>query len=87
MNGNLALAAAVLLLNLPFGYLRAGFRKLSVPWFVAVHAAVPLTVALRLLTGVGWRLVTFPLFVAAYALGQLLGGRLRDWWSRRRSSG
>jgi hypothetical protein len=70
-------AGAILLVNLPFGYWRAGVRKFSVPWFVAVHAPVPVAVLLRWKAGLGFRLATLPVFVAAYFAGQLLGGRLR----------
>ena len=79
----LEVAGVVLLLNLPFGYLRAGVKRFSVPWFVAVHAGIPLVVGLRLLTDVGWRMATFPLFVGAYAAGHFLGGQFRAW--RRRT--
>lgn len=85
MTPSLGLAAVVLLLNLPMGYVRAGSRKFSLPWFVAVHAAVPVVAGLRLLTGIGWRPETLPLFVAAYAAGQFLGGRFRGWRARVRS--
>jgi len=71
-------AAAVVVLNLPFGWWRAGTRKLSLPWFVAVHAPVPLVVATRLVLGVRWQLATVPVLVGSYALGQYLGGRLRE---------
>ncbi len=67
----------VLIVNVPFGYWRAGARKYSAVWFMAVHAPIPLIVAIRLLAGVGWRLKTFPFFVAAYLGGQLAGGALR----------
>jgi len=70
-------AIAVLLLNLPFGFWRAGVRKFSLAWFVAVHAPVPLIVALRLLSGLGFRWTTFPVMVTGYFAGQFLGGRLR----------
>jgi hypothetical protein len=70
-------AGVILLLNLPLGYYRAGVRKFSVPWFVAVHAGVPFVIGVRLLSGVGWRLITFPMFIGAYAAGQLLGGRIQ----------
>lgn len=82
MNPNLELAALVVLLNLPFGYARVGVKKLSVPWFIAVHAPIPLIVLLRLSMGVGWRLGTAPLFVGAYAVGQALGGGYRGWRNR-----
>lgn len=70
-------AALILLLNLPFGFWRAGARKLSPRWFVAVHAPVPLAIGLRYASGLGFHWQTLPLFVAAFFGGQWLGGRLR----------
>jgi len=70
-------AAAILVLNLPFGYWRQGLRRLSPAWFVAIHAPIPFAVGLRLASGLGWRLAALPLFVLAYLGGQYLGGRLR----------
>jgi hypothetical protein len=75
-----AVAAGVLLLNLPFGFWRAGVRKFSLRWVLAVHAPVPMVIALRILSGLGWRLETFPVMVGAFFTGQFLGGRLRSWW-------
>jgi hypothetical protein len=70
-------AAAVAALNLPFGFWRAGAGKFSARWILAVHAPVPLVVAVRLLAGLGWQLATFPVLIAAFFTGQLVGGRLR----------
>jgi hypothetical protein len=70
-------ALAVLIVNLPFGYWRAGLRKFSVPWFLAIHAPVPLVIGIRLLAGLGWHLGTVAVLAAAFLSGQLLGGRLR----------
>ena len=75
----LAVAAATLVLNLPFGFWRAGVRKYSPAWFLAVHATVPLIVAMRLAAGLGWRLSTFPVLIGAFFGGQFIGGRLRAW--------
>ena len=69
--------AATAVINVPFGYWRAGVRKFSPAWFVAVHAAVPLVVALRFALGLPFRWVMLPLFVAAYFGGQTVGARLR----------
>ena len=69
--------AFALLVNVPFGWWRAGLRKLSPPWFVAVHAAVPLIIALRLAIGMPFRWVFVPLYAAAYFAGQWIGARLR----------
>jgi len=70
-------ALGVFALNLPFGYWRAGTRKFSKSWFAAVHAPVPLVVALRFLSGIGWHLSSVPVLVAAFFGGQFVGGRLR----------
>ncbi len=70
-------AAAVLLINLPFGYWRAGVKKFSLQWFVAVHFPVLLALALRVYEHIAFRLATLPLFVAVFFGGQWLGGRLR----------
>lgn len=77
-----AVAAAVFALNLPFGYWRAAVRRLTWPWFVAVHAPVPLVVGLRLWAGIGWHLTTVPVLVGAFFTGQLVGGRMRHWRNR-----
>lgn len=70
-------ALAVFVVNLPFGYWRAGLPRLSTAWFVAIHAPVPLVVALRWLFDLPFRWSTLPLFVAAYFAGQFAGARLR----------
>jgi hypothetical protein len=76
-------ALTVLALNLPFGFWRAGERKLTLPWFLAVHAPVPLVAGVRVLLGVGWHLSTVSLLASAYFAGQFLGGRVRHWWNGR----
>ena len=70
-------ALAVLALNLPFGYWRAGVPKLSRSWFLAVHLPVPGVIAIRLFCGLGWHPLTIAVFVAAFFLGQWLGGLVR----------
>ena len=80
------LGVAIFLLNVPFGYWRAGSRKLSLPWFLAVHLPVPAIIGLRLLTGIGFQFATLPITVGAFALGQFLGGRLQAHRARRPSA-
>ena len=75
----LAVASAVLVLNLPFGYWRANVRKFSLPWFLSVHAPVPVAIALRLASGIGFQLATIPLMVVAFFAGQMIGGRIFSW--------
>jgi hypothetical protein len=70
-------ALLVFLLNLPFGYWRASVKKLSRQWFLAVHIPVPLVIALRIYSGLGFKLINFPVIVGAFFLGQFVGGKVR----------
>ncbi|MDP3939335.1 MAG: hypothetical protein Q8R92_14525 [Deltaproteobacteria bacterium] len=72
-------ALTVLLLNLPFGYWRAGSPKFSRSWFLAIHIPIPFVILLRITSGLGWQLVSFPVVVGAFFVGQLLGGQIRMW--------
>ncbi|HID43526.1 MAG TPA: hypothetical protein EYP30_07120 [Archaeoglobaceae archaeon] len=69
-------AIIVFLLNLPFGYWRANTKKFSREWFLSIHVPIPFVVAIRILSGLGWRLVTFPVLVGAFFTGQFLGGKI-----------
>ncbi|AEA33250.1 hypothetical protein [Hippea maritima] len=73
----LSIAFLVFLLNLPFGYMRAASEKYSKKWFIYIHAPIPFVVALRLLSGLGFELYTFPVMIFAFFLGQFVGGFLR----------
>jgi len=77
------IAAIVFILNLPFGYWRANTRKFSLQWFFSIHLPVPVIIFLRVLSGLGWRLITFPVMVGAFFLGQYFGGRLHLWYKSR----
>jgi hypothetical protein len=70
-------ASGVLATNVPFGFWRAGVRKFSASWFAAIHVPILLGVGLRLFSGLGWRLATFPVLLGAYFAGQYFGGVLR----------
>ncbi|HEY6010736.1 MAG TPA: hypothetical protein VIX18_04625 [Nitrospirota bacterium] len=71
-----SVAILVTLVNIPFGYWRANSDKFSRQWFLAVHLPVPLVIGLRLASGLGFQLATFPLMIGAFFMGQLLGGQL-----------
>jgi hypothetical protein len=77
-------ALAVLLLNIPFGFWRDGTKRFSLPWFLAVHLPVPMVVALRILSALGWRLITFPVLIGSFFLGQFLGGKVHQYWEWRK---
>ena len=71
-------ALLVFLLNLPFGYWRASVRRKSPQWFLAIHIPVPLVIALRIYSGLGFKLMSFPVIIGAFFLGQFVGGRVRN---------
>ena len=73
----LLVAIAIAVLNVPFGYWRAGVRKFGPAWFAAVHLPIPLALAMRFAVGLGFRLSTLPVFIVAYFGGQFVGARLR----------
>jgi hypothetical protein len=73
----LAIVILVFLINLPFGYWRAGVRKFSVQWILAIHLPVPFVVACRIFLGLGWHISTFLFLIAAFFAGQLVGGKLQ----------
>jgi len=66
----------VLLLNIPFGYWRENVRKFSLQWILAIHLPVPVVIALRIFSKLGWHFVTFPVLIGAFFTGQFVGGYL-----------
>ncbi|MDQ2179857.1 hypothetical protein [Marinifilum sp. D714] len=85
MELNLILAAvATYILNLPFGYVRQGFKKFSVMWFIAIHAPIPFVVLFRHMFGLGFELYTYPIMVSAFFLGQFTGKKARIHFDRKR---
>lgn len=79
-------AVIILIVNIPFGYWRAGTKKFTTAWFGAVHLPIPVVVATRLFFGLGLHLTTFPIFVGAYFTGQMLGGKLRPSFGLQKTS-
>ncbi len=76
LQNRLVFAAVILGMNVPFGYWRGRLRKLTVPWFLAIHIPVGLIIGLRLWAGIPFRWANVPVFVLAFFLGQSLGVRL-----------
>lgn len=63
-----------LIINLPFGYLRARSKKYSIPWFLYIHLPIPVIIFLRLTFGFTWKAI--PLVVLAAVTGQYAGGKI-----------
>ncbi len=85
MEINLLLAAlSTFVLNIPFGYIRQGFKKFSVMWFVCIHAPIPFVILFRHLFGLGFQLYTYPIMVSAFFLGQYGGKKLRIYMDSKK---
>lgn len=69
-------ALIIFVLNIPFGFWRAQVRKFSLQWFASIHIPIPAIVLLRIYSGVGFALYTYPLFIGAFFLGQFSGKQL-----------
>lgn len=72
----LIVAAIVVLLNIPFGMWRISVPTFSFQWFLAVHFPVPLIIALRYYSGIGFAFYTYFFLVGAFFGGQRLGAIL-----------
>ncbi|MBI5287114.1 MAG: hypothetical protein HY878_05950 [Deltaproteobacteria bacterium] len=71
----LILIIVALVLNLPFGYLRAKSRRYSLRWFFYIHLPIPFIILLRWVLGVDYRGI--PVVVLGAIMGQFLGGRFK----------
>ena len=70
----LALAAFTLLLNLPFGYVRAKTKKYSLRWFLCIHIPIPFIFIARIISHIDIKYI--PILAFAAITGQILGGKL-----------
>ncbi|MBI3088330.1 MAG: hypothetical protein HYY91_05540 [Candidatus Omnitrophica bacterium] len=61
------------LVNVPLGMWREHTKKFSWQWIVAIHASIPLIIALRI--GLQLPLIAIPINIAAAILGQAVGAR------------
>lgn len=77
LDKTLLIALTTLIINIPLGYWREGVKKFSVQWFMAVHAAVPLVIIMRLIAGLEWQILTITFFVVCYFLGQFIGAMIK----------
>lgn len=67
---------ATFLVNLPFGYMRGAFRKLSFWWFVFIHLPVPLIIMIRKFHDLKLTWGLAPFLVGSFFLGQFVGRKI-----------
>lgn len=82
-NPYLILASVAVLINLPLGYIREGFPKMSLAWIFWIHASIPLLIFLR------FELKTSPWFIPVTIfmaiVGQIIGSRWRRHQTGKRN--
>ena len=69
-------ALIIFVFNIPFGYWRANVRKFSFQWALSIHIPVPFVIAIRLLSGIGFAFITYPVIVGAFFFGQFTGSKI-----------
>jgi hypothetical protein len=60
--------------NVPLGIWRSGLRRFSLLWFIAIHASIPLLIALRFALSLPYWVI--PPEIGLAVVGQFAGGRL-----------
>jgi hypothetical protein len=76
LNKILIISIIIFVINIPFGYWRANVKAYSLQWFLAIHIPVPLIIALRIGSGIGFAWYTYVFLIAAFFLGQKTGAFL-----------
>ena len=71
----LILALLIFVINLPFGFLRSNEKKYSFKWFLYIHLPIPFIILLRIYSDIGFAFYTYPIFVTAFIMGQMVGRR------------
>ena len=67
------LLSITFLINIPAGYFRENFKRMSWQWLLVLHSPIPLIVTLRLAFGFDFYIVPFLILTAI--IGQLVGAR------------
>lgn len=66
-------------LNIPAGYYRENFKRMSIPWLLILHAPIPLIILLRNLFGYGGygkeQLGIIAILVTTAIIAQFIGAR------------
>lgn len=72
---NIAIVSVVsLVTNIILGKYRTKYRKMTVMWWIMIHASIPLIIPLRI--WLDTPKIAIPLFIGLAVIGQLIGCRL-----------
>ncbi len=68
-----------IILNIPFGYWRANTKRFSIRWFLSIHLPIPFIILIRIYSGIGFEIITYPIMISAFLLGQQIGYKHYIW--------
>jgi len=72
---NIAIVSVVALItNIFLGRQRAKFRKMTLMWWIMIHASIPLIIPLRI--WLNTPTITIPLFIGLAIIGQIIGSKV-----------
>lgn len=63
-----------LVVNIFLGRYRARFRKMTLMWWIMIHASIPLIIPLRI--WLDTPKIAIPLFIGLAVIGQLIGSKV-----------
>ncbi|MDR2805111.1 MAG: hypothetical protein LBB85_05620 [Dysgonamonadaceae bacterium] len=70
----LILSLIAFLVNIPLGKWRGKYKKLTWPWWLIIHASIPLIIPLRICL-FNTPNIFIPLFITLAVLGQFIGAK------------
>lgn len=62
------------LISIPFGMLRMRFKKFSIPWFLTIHAPIPVSIIMRKIYELPFQYAL--LFLVFSVAGQVIGSTI-----------
>jgi len=63
-------------LNIPFGYFRRNFKKMSFMWWLMIHAPIPVVIVLRKFFDIPLSVAYFIPALLICVSGQMVGSRI-----------
>ncbi len=72
---NIVIVSVVALgINILLGKYRANYRKMTLMWWIMIHASIPLIIPLRI--WLDTPKIAIPLFIALAVAGQMIGAKV-----------
>ncbi|MDR1708075.1 hypothetical protein [Dysgonomonas sp.] len=72
---NILIVAVIALgLNILLGKYRVRFRKMTIKWWLLIHASIPVIIPLRIYLNTPK--ITIPLFIGLAVTGQIIGNKI-----------